>query len=141
MLQAPEVGTKLECCIFSSFLLTSIDMGRNFLQYTLQARNQASAPSPVRRVPRAIPRPQTGFGWAVVALLLAALSKAIFGWQLPRWLRGGQGRTKGGRWVQDRSLGGKLVSLVSALLTLQDGLCAYVNQWSLRDWVSDWDND
>ena len=80
------------------------------LQYTLHVQNQAVALSPVRHVPRSIPRPQTGLGWAVLALLVAGLSKAIFRWQLPRWLRGGQGRTDGGRWVQDRSLGGKLVS-------------------------------
>ncbi|KAK9862924.1 hypothetical protein WJX84_002488 [Apatococcus fuscideae] len=77
--------------------------------YTLQSRSQAVAASPLRHLPGNIPRPQTGLGWAVLALVIAGLSKSMFGWQLPRWMQGGQGRAKGGRWIQDRSLGGKLV--------------------------------
>ena len=68
----------------------------------------------MRHLPRTIPRPQTGLGWAVLALLVAALAKTVFGLQLPGWLRGGKG-TKGGRWIQDRSLGGKLVRLEPAM--------------------------
>ena len=62
----------------------------------------------MRHLPRSIPRPQTGLGWAVLALVVAAVAKSVFGLQLPGWLRGGQG-TKGGRWIKDRSLGGKMV--------------------------------
>ncbi|KAK9840093.1 hypothetical protein WJX74_003186 [Apatococcus lobatus] len=76
--------------------------------YTLHARKHASASSPMRHLPRTIPRPQTGLGWAVLALVVAALAKSVFGLQLPGWLRGGQG-TQGGRWIKDRSLGGKMV--------------------------------
>lgn len=74
------------------------------MQYTV---SQRAAPS-WSATPRSVLAAQEGLGWVGVGVALLAL----LAWVVQRTWRWGVGarrRAQGGRWVKDRSLGGKLV--------------------------------
>ena len=56
-------------------------------------------------------------GWAAFAVAAAGLVWLLFSKSISRWVAGwGKGGRQGGKWVSDRSLGGRMVGVLHLLL-------------------------